>query len=430
MNVKRPEGDVSITSEPSCLAAQVREQVPALHQGGEVGRRWTYLDSAATTLTPQPVIDVLSDFYATETGSAGRGGHWRARRSTQRYEAARARVAAFLGAETSSSVVFTRGATHALNLIACGLRGALKPGDEVVISAMEHHANLLPWRALAEESGARLRVVPLNERGELDREATEAMIGARTAIVALTHVSNVLGTVNPVAEWVEMARGYGALSVIDGSQSVAHRAIDVKALGCDFFVCSAHKMYGPTGVGVLCGRSEALERLRPMELGGGMMTSVREDEVVFAELPNRLEAGTPPVAQAVGMAAAIDWMEGFGMEALQRHEEALCAYALERFKEVEGVEVVGSPAERSAVIAFGLRGVDAYDLGELLDAQNVAVRVGSHCAHPLVRELGLCATARASFGAYTDRDDIDALIEALAEAARFSPCGELDGQPR
>ncbi|WP_230469817.1 aminotransferase class V-fold PLP-dependent enzyme [Lujinxingia vulgaris] len=420
MKAERPAVDVSITSETSCLAARVREQVPALRQGEEGGRRWTYLDSAATTLTPQPVIDALSDFYATETGSAGRGGHWRARRSTERYEAARARVAAFLGTETDSSVVFTRGATHALNLIAGGLRGALKPGDEVVVSAMEHHANLLPWRALAAESGATLRVLPINGRGELDGEAAESMIGARTAVVALTHVSNVLGTVNPVAELVTLARRHGALSVIDGSQSVAHRAIDVQALGCDFFVCSAHKMYGPTGVGVLCGRPEALERLKPVELGGGMMTSVSEEEVVFAELPNRLEAGTPPVAQAVGMAAAIDWMEGFGMAALQRHEEALCAYALQRFNEVEGLEVVGCPRERSAVIAFGLRGVDAYDLGELLDAQNVAVRVGSHCAHPLVRELGLCATARASFGAYTDRDDVDALIAALVEAGRFS----------
>ncbi|WP_230467780.1 aminotransferase class V-fold PLP-dependent enzyme [Lujinxingia vulgaris] len=408
-------------SESASLAARVREQIPALrHEGGEAARRWAYLDSAATTLTPQPVIDALSDFYATETGSAGRGGHWRARRSTGRYEAARERVAAFLGAETSASVVFTRGATHALNLIAGGLRGALREGDEVVVSAMEHHANLLPWRALAEASGARLRVLPLNERGELDMDAAEAMIGARTAVVALTHVSNVLGTVNPVDELVAMARQHGALSVIDGSQSVAHRAVDVTTLGCDFFVCSAHKMYGPTGVGVLYGRPEALERLRPVELGGGMMTSVTEEEVVFAELPNRLEAGTPPVAQAVGLAAAIAWMEGFGMEALQRHEEELTAYALGRFEAVEGLEVVRRPRQRSAVIAFGLRGVDAYDLGELLDAQNVAVRVGSHCAHPLVRALGLCATARASFGAYTDRDDVDALIEALMQATHFS----------
>ncbi|RAL21129.1 cysteine desulfurase CsdA [Lujinxingia litoralis] len=416
----RPPHEMSAHPDAG-LSARWRQEIPALHhdERPDAPRAWVYLDSAATTLTPQPVIDALAEFYATETGSAGRGGHQRARRSTERFESARATAATFLGAADPAEIVFTRGATHGLNLVAGGIKSALKPGDTIVISAMEHHANLLPWRALAEATGAPLNILPLNERGELDREAAAPLLaGAR--VVALTQVSNVLGTVNPVAELVAMARQGGALTVVDGSQSVAHRAVDVQALGCDFFVCSGHKMYGPTGVGLLYGRRAALEALEPVELGGGMMTSVTETDVVFAEIPHRFEAGTPPVAQAVGLAAAIAWMQAAGMEALQRHEQALTAYALNELSTVKGLELVGTPRERSAVISFGLQGLDAYALGDHLDRRGIALRVGSHCAHPLVRRLGLRATARASFGAYTDRHDIDRLVEALHQAAERS----------
>lgn len=401
--------------------AQARRDFEILQRQRD-GRGLVYLDSAATSLTPQPVIERVSRFYATQPGNVHRSHHALGSRASDDFEQARRTAQRFLNAAHPDEIVFVRGATHGLNMLARAVgESRLEPGDEVVISALEHHANLVPWQQACRRHRANLRVVPLDARGDIDLQALEDIVGGRTKVLAVTHVSNVLGTVNPIAEMVAVGRAAGAVTVVDGAQAVAHLSVDVDAIGCDFYICSAHKMLGPTGVGLMYGRRAMLERLPPVEFGGEMVREVSWGEASFAEAPQRFEAGTPPVAQAIGLAAAIDYLEAIGMEAIEGHQADLMAYAVERLEGCAGVQIIGDPRRRCGVLSISVDAMDALDVGALLDEQGVAVRAGLHCAQPLVEEeLGLNGTVRASFGLYNHRADVDRLVEALDLAREFA----------
>lgn len=384
-------------------------------------RALIYLDNAATTLKPDTVIDAVADFYRNNAGSAHRGVHDLARRSTALYEDARSKARHFFGAARDEEIVFTSGTTQALNLLAWSLgQTELSPGDEVVISGLEHHANLLPWQDACRRAKAHLRVLPLDPRGDIDLEAARTIIGARTRVLSIPHISNVLGTVTPVKTLLSLARQAGAVTIVDGAQSAGHRPLNLEQLGCDFFACSGHKMLGPTGVGVLYGRAAALERILPMHTGGAMVTEVGWQDREYAVLPHRLEAGTPPVAQAVGLAAAIDFLTEVGLDNIRSREEELTQYALQRLAELEEIQIIGDPRHRGPVISFVVRGSHPYDVAEILAHQGVALRAGTHCARPLLRDLGFEATLRVSISFYNNHDDIDSLIEALHQARAFA----------
>lgn len=396
--------------------AAVRAEVPALHQ--EVhGRPLVYLDNAATTQRPEPVIQAIVDFYRRDNANVHRGAHALAERATAAYEGARARVARFLGAADPREVVFVRGTTEAINLVAHGfVRPRARPGDEVLISALEHHANVVPWQLLGEQTGLRLRVAPISDGGALDLEALSALITARTRLVAVVHASNVLGTVTPVEEVARLARARGVPLLVDGAQAVAHGRVDVERLGCDFYAFSAHKAFGPTGVGALWGRAALLEAMSPWQGGGEMIRAVRHEGSEYAAPPRRFEAGTPHVAGAVGLAAALDWLERWPEPARRAHEEALTARLLEVLAGVPGLRLLGAPAPRIGLASFVLEGVPAHELAVLLDQAGVAIRAGHHCAQPLLERLGAPATARASLALYNTLEEVDALGAALHEA--------------
>ena len=398
----------------------IRAAFPLLarHHGSE---RFVYLDSAATCLMPSSVIDAVRDFSRNYPGSVHRGSHRLAREATTLYEGVRARVRDFLGAAELAEIIFVRGATQGLNLLARSLGETnLEEGDQVVVSALEHHANLIPWQQACQRHRAQLRILPLDDRGDIDLAAAAQILNARTRIVALTHISNVLGTINPLESLIAMANQVGAITVIDGAQSAGHLPVNLQELNCDFFVASGHKMLGPTGVGILYGRRSALERIRPIETGGAMVTDVTWSEASFAELPYRLEPGTPPAAQVVGLGAAIDFLNLHGLQTLARIEAELTEYALDGLKAIEAVRIVGAPRQRGPLISFLVDGLHSYDLSELLDHQGIALRAGTHCAQPLIHQLGLDSTVRASLAFYNDRDDIDRFLEALRHALTFA----------
>ncbi|QDG52377.1 cysteine desulfurase [Persicimonas caeni] len=384
-------------------------------------RPLVYLDSAATSLMPTPVIDQIGRFCAQQPGNVHRSTHLLGEQASGAFEAARATAQRFLNAPHSDQIVFVRGATHGLNLLARALgEGFLGEDDEVVISSLEHHANLIPWQQACRRRGAKLRVAPLDERGDLDLDALDALLGPRTRVVAVTHVSNVFGTINPIRAIVDAAHAVGAVTVVDGAQAPAHLPVDVQQLGCDFYVCSSHKLLGPTGVGLMYGRRAWLERLPPVETGGEMVSEVSWQEASFSALPHRFEAGTPPVAQAIGLAAAIDYLEALGMQAIERHQNELLEYTVERLDACDRVEVIGRPRRRASVVSFNVEGMHPLDVGALLDSQGVAVRAGYHCAQPLMNDLGLQGTVRASVGLYNNRSDIDRLVEAVDLACEFA----------
>lgn len=333
------------------------------------------------------------------------------------YEGVRAQAAAFLGARSASEIVFVRGVTEGINAVARAWGGAnLSSGDEVVITAMEHHANILPWQRACARAGARLRVAPITERGEVDLEAFGALLGPRTRMVSFVHLSNALGTVNPASEMVRMAKAVGATVLLDGAQSAAHAEVDVAALGCDFFVCSGHKMFGPSGCGILYGREEVLASMPPDLLGGEMVDRVTFEESTFDDPPHRFEAGTPPFAQVIGLGAALSYIESLGRSRIAAWEAELLRHATGRLLEVPGARITGTAAHKGPILAFTLEGVHSFDLGTLLDEQNIAIRVGQHCAQPLMDRLGVHATARASFAPYNTLEDVDAFIEAIYTA--------------
>ncbi len=377
-----------------------------------------FLDSGASAQKPRQVIDGIADFYRTDYANVHRGVYALSGRSTDRFEEAREKVRAFLNAADEREIVFVRGATEAINLVAQSWGPAhLKAGDEIIISDVEHHSNIVPWQKLCDRVGATLLVAPTDETGEFDLAAFEAMLSPRTRLVAVAHVSNVTGVLLPVERIVALAHRHGAAVLVDGCQAVPRMPVDVRALGCDFYVFSGHKAYGPTGTGVLYGRYEALEAMPPWQTGGGMILNVTLAHTDFQEPPHRFEAGTPDIAGAVGLSLAIDFIESIGRDAIRDHEEKLTGYALDRLSRIAGVELVAGGQQQLSVLSFNLAGVHPHDVGTVLDQHHVAVRVGNHCAQPLMDKLGVAGTVRASLGIYNDEADIDRLVEAI-EACR------------
>jgi cysteine desulfurase/selenocysteine lyase len=396
--------------------AAVRADFPILAQ--EVnGHTLAYLDNAASSQRPRAVIDAVARYYAHDHANVHRGVHTLSQRATEAYERARERVRRRIGAARADEIVFTRGTTEAINLVAQSYaRPRLRPGDEVLITWMEHHSNIVPWQLVCEQTGATLKVAAITDAGELDLESFDALLGPRTRIAAFTHVSNALGTINPVAELVRRAHAAGAVTVIDGAQALPHLAVDVRALGTDFYAFSSHKMYGPTGIGVLYGRAELLEAMPPYQGGGEMIRAVSFQKTTYAPPPARFEAGTPHIAGAVGLAAAIDYLDALGLDTVAAVEDELLGYATERVREVPGLRIVGTARHKAAVLAFVIEGIHPHDIGTVLDTQGIAVRTGHHCAMPLMERYGLPATTRASFAFYNTRAEVDRLVAALHAA--------------
>jgi len=393
----------------------VRADFPILQQQVH-GRRLVYLDSAATTQKPREVIDAIAGYYGTLNANVHRGAYELAVRATEAYEAVRAEVAAFVGAPDPSGVIFVRGATEAINLVASSLgRVRVRAGDTIVVTAMEHHSNLIPWQLLAEARDARLVMVELTRDGRIDEADYCRALEAGPRIVAFTHVSNVLGTINPVADLTRLAHDAGAVVVVDGAQAVPHLAVNVAALDCDFYAFSGHKMLGPMGIGALIGKPALLDAMPPYHGGGEMIRTVHDTTATYAPLPHKFEAGTPNVEGAVGLGAAIAYLRALGMDEVAAHERALAAYAVERLSAVEGVTLYG-PADRAGVVSFTLADIHPHDLATIVDSEGVAIRAGHHCAQPLMRRLDVAATARATFYVYNTREDVDTLVAALEKA--------------
>lgn len=398
--------------------ARLRTEFPILRTQVH-GRPLVYLDNAATSQKPRAVVEAEADFSLLENANVHRGVHALSERASALYDLAREDVRDLVGAAHASEIVFTAGTTASLNLVAQSYaRPRLRPGDEVLLTGMEHHSNIVPWQLVVQATGARIRVVPVTDTGELDLESLDGMLTERTRVVALTHVSNVLGTVNPVREIADRAHAVGAVVVVDGAQAVPHFRVDVEALGADFYAASAHKMYGPTGVGFLYGRSALLEEMPPWQGGGGMIQNVTFEETTFAPPPARFEAGTPPIAQAIGFAAAVRWLGSLERSAVEAHEADLLNYATACLAEVPGVRLIGTAPERVSVVSFVLDRVHPHDVGTVLDLQGVAVRASHHCAQPLMRHFGLAGTVRASFAAYNTRAEVDALVRGLLEVRK------------
>jgi len=398
--------------------ARVRTDFPILSQTTRSGHPLAYLDNAATTQKPRQVIEAITRFYTSGNANIHRGVYELSERATAAFEGARERVARFIGAASPAEIVFTRSATEAINLVAQSWgRSTLRPGDEVLVTAMEHHSNLVPWQLVCEQTGARLRAVPITARGELDLEAAERLLGDRTRLLAIGHVSNALGTVNPVRALAARAHGRGALVLVDGAQSAAHLRIDVAELGCDFFAFSGHKVYGPTGVGVLYGRADVLAAMPPWQGGGDMIEQVALEGSTWAAPPARFEAGTPPIAEVLGLATALDYFEAVGLDRIAAWEEELLRLATEQVGEIRGVRLVGTAPQKVAVLSFILDGVHPHDVGTILDDEGVAVRAGHHCAQPVMTSLGIPATVRASFAFYNTVREIEALARGVARAA-------------
>ena len=395
--------------------ATVRRDFPIL--GSMVhGKPLVYLDNAATTQKPRAVLDAVRSYYESSNSNVHRGVHHLSETATGLYEGARERVRAFINAPDAREIIFVRGATEAINLV-CHSYGRTKvgPGDEVVISAMEHHSNIVPWQMLCREKDARLRVIPMDDRGDLLMDEYSKLLTDRTRIVAVNHVSNALGTVNPVEEIVRIAHARGIPVLVDGAQAVPHLVVDVAAMGCDFYLVSGHKLYAPMGIGALFGKMELLAGMSPFQGGGDMIKSVTFEKTIFADVPHLFEAGTPNVGGAVGLAAAIDYLAGIGVEAVRRHEEELLSRATELLSSVKGLRIIGSAARKAGVLSFTLDDVHPHDIGTILDSEGIAVRAGHHCAQPVMQRFGVPATVRASFGLYNTVEEIDALGRGLGK---------------
>jgi len=398
----------------------VREDFPALGQQVN-GKPLVYLDNAATTQRPRGVIDALSGFYERDNANVHRGLHALSMRATDGYEGARARMAKFLHAAVPEEIVFTRGTTESINLVAASWGGArLKPGDVILLTEMEHHSNLVPWQLIAQRTGAKLRYVPVTgDEGRLDLSRLGQLLTREVKLFAFTHISNSLGTINPVAELCARAREAGALTLVDAAQSAGHMPLDVRELGCDFLALSAHKMAGPTGIGVLYGRRELLDAMPPWQGGGGMISQVEFFESRWKPTPERFEAGTPNFADAVGLTAACDYLDGLGRERIQQHDGELGQLAYEKLRALPGVRLLGPPGERGGLVSFALQGIHAHDVVTFADRDGIALRGGHHCNQPLMRKLGLTGTTRASFYVYNTAAEIDALVESIKGIQKF-----------
>ena len=407
-------------------AKKIRADFPVLNQIVN-DEPLIYLDNAATTQKPKAVLDVLNHYYLQDNANVHRGVHTLAERATAEFEAARKKVQQFIHANSNKEIIFTKGTTDSLNIVAQSYGEFIQPGDEIVISKMEHHANLIPWQQLAKRKQAVLRYIPLTADGHLDVQAAKTIINEKTAIVALAQVSNVLGTVNPVKEIAQLAHQHQAIMVVDGAQAVAHMPVDVQDLDCDFYCFSGHKMCGPTGIGVLYGKQALLEKMEPVAFGGEMIDFVDLYESTWTELPWKFEAGTPNIAGAIGLGAAIDYLEKIGMQTIHEYEQAIVAELLPKLQQIDGLTIYGpqNPAEHTAVIAFNLDHLHPHDVASALDMQGIAVRAGHHCAQPLIKELGCFATARASFYFYNTKEEADQLVAAILATKEFFANGAI-----
>ena len=392
---------------------EVRKDFPILHQ--EVnGHPLVYLDNGATSQKPQSVIDAVRHYYEHDNANVHRGVHTLSERATNDYEAARDTARGFINAADRKEVILVRGTTDGINLVAQGYgRPLLKPGDEIIISTMEHHSNIVPWQMLASQTGAEVKVIPVNDQGELEMDAYLQMLGPKTRIVSVVHVSNAMGTLNPVKTIIDTAHDVGAVVLLDGAQAAPHLAIDVQALDCDFYAFSGHKVFGPTGIGVLYGKAELLEKMDPYQGGGDMIRSVSFDGTTYNDLPYKFEAGTPNIAGAIGLGAALDYVSNLGIDAIAAHEHDVLETATRVMSEIPGVRLIGTAREKSCIISFVMDGIHPHDIGTVVDSEGVAIRTGHHCAMPLMKRYGLAATARASFALYNTREEAEALAAAV-----------------
>ena len=393
--------------------ARIREDFPVLHQMVN-SKPLVYLDNAATTQKPQAVIDALVRYYSADNSNVHRGVHTLSQRATEDYDSGRSKARQFLNAASDEEIIFVKGTTDGINLVAHSYaRQHLGEGDEIIISTMEHHSNIIPWQVLCQEKGAHLRVIPISDAGELLMDEYESLLSSRTKLVAITHVSNVLGTVNPIKQIVEMAHSQGVPVLVDGAQATPHMPVDVQKLGCDFYVFSGHKIYGPTGIGVLYGKAELLEAMPPYQLGSDMIKSVTFERTVYNDLPYKFEAGTPNIAGVIGMGAAIDYLTEIGMDRIDNYEHGLLEYGTECLSGIDGVKIVGNAPGKASVLSFVMDCAHPHDIGTILDTEGVAIRTGHHCAQPLMNRYGVPATARASLSFYNTRDEVDLLVKAI-----------------
>jgi cysteine desulfurase/selenocysteine lyase len=412
----RREETVRPSSAVRIDVAAVRRDFPILSQQVH-GKPLVYLDNAASSQKPRVVIDAERRLYEEYYANVHRGVHSLSMQSTDAYEAARATTQAFLNAASTREIIFTRGTTEAINLVAATFgRAQVKAGDEILVSGLEHHSNIVPWQMLCEEKGARLRYVPINDDGEVILEDLERLLTPRTRLLGMAHVSNALGTINPVARMIQMAHAHGVPVLLDGAQAAPHVAVDVQALGCDFYALSSHKIYGPTGIGVLYGKASLLEEMPPYQGGGDMILSVSFEKTTYNELPYKFEAGTPNIAGVVGLGAALDWVSGIGLDRIAAHEHALLEYGTQRLHEIPGLRIIGTAREKAAVLSFVMDGVHPHDMGTVLDYEGVAVRTGHHCAQPVMERFGVPATTRASLAVYNTKEEIDTLVRGIEKA--------------
>lgn len=392
---------------------RIRQSFPTLKQLVH-GKPLIYLDNAATSQKPQEVIDTIDEYYTRDNSNVHRGLHELSERATRAFEDARGEVKRFLNASEDREIIFVRGTTEGINLVANSYgRKRVQQGDEIIISGMEHHSNIVPWQILCEEKGAVLRVVPINDDGELLLDEYEKLLNQRTRLVAMTHVSNALGTVNPVKQIVEMAHSHDIPVLIDGAQAVPHQSVDVLDMGCDFYVFSGHKVFGPTGIGVLYGKAQLLESMPPYQGGGEMIQSVTFEKTLYKGIPHRFEAGTPNIVGAIGLGAAIRYVNNIGLERITAYERELLTYATDALSEVDGIRLIGTAKDKASILSFILKGVHAHDIGTILDQEGIAIRTGHHCAQPVMQRFGVAATARASLALYNTREEIDTMVKTL-----------------
>ncbi len=407
------ESATSLKNAAGWDVESIRADFPVLHQTVN-GKPLAYLDNAASSQVPQVVIDRGRDYIEHEHSNIHRGVHYLSQKATTAYEGAREKVKRFINAREARECIFVRGATEGINLVMHGYgRKFIGPNDEIIISALEHHANIVPWQMLCEEKGAVLRVIPMNDEGELLQDEFDALLNERTKFVAVTHVSNALGTINPIKRMIEQSHKYGVPVLIDGAQSAPHMPVDVQELDCDFFAFSGHKVYAPTGSGVVYGKAALLEKMNPFQGGGDMIKTVTFEKTTYADLPNKLEAGTPAIASQIGLGAAIDYLNSIGREQAAAYEAELLRYATERVSAIEGVRIIGTAREKASVLSFVIDDIHPHDIGTILDQEGIAVRAGHHCAQPVMQRLHLPATARASFAFYNTKEEIDLLARTI-----------------
>ncbi|MBI4546546.1 MAG: cysteine desulfurase [Ignavibacteriae bacterium] len=416
----RPANEI-VTSEPVVESRlhktfdvrKIRKDFPILNQKVD-GKPLVYLDNAATSQKPQVVIDAMVKYYLEENSNIHRGVHYLSEKATQSYEAARDKIQKYINASQRQEIIFVRGTTEGVNLVASSYgRSNVKQGDEIIISAMEHHSNIVPWQILCEEKGAKLLIIPMNDAGELLLDEYEKLFNSRTKFIAVNHVSNALGTVNPIKQIITIAHQYGVPVLVDGAQAVPHMRVDVLDLDCDFYVFSGHKMFGPTGVGVLYGKKKFLDAMPPYHGGGDMIKYVTFEKTIYNDLPNKFEAGTPNIAGGVGLGATIDYLNKIDMTAVRAHEHELLEYATQALSSIKGLSIIGTAKEKASVISFVLEDVHPHDIGTILDDDGIAIRTGHHCAQPVMQRFGIPATARASFAMYNTKVEVDALVEGI-----------------